>query len=75
MSQSTLRRAQEARKRAFRIALAQRGMTAAAFAAKQGVSRQAVSAVLLGKIASANLSRAIDQFIAKTTVVASERAS
>lgn len=54
-----------ARKRAFRIALALRGWTASQFAARHGVSKQALSAVLNGRDASAKIDRAIARFIAQ----------
>ena len=66
MTKSTLSPELKARKRAFRVALAERDMTASEFAEMQGVTRQALSAVLNGVGASDRLSKAIERFI--TTV-------
>ena len=63
---STLPLRTAARKRAFRIALAQRGMSGADFAARLGVTRQAVNAAANGTSPSKRLLRAIDRFIAST---------
>ena len=46
------------------MALAERDMTASEFAEMQGVTRQAVSAVLNGVGASERLSKAVERFIA-----------
>lgn len=65
LTKSTVPPGAAERKLAFRIALAQRGMSASEFASLQGVSKQAVSQAL-NRGASARLLKAIDRFIATT---------
>lgn len=66
-TKSTVPPAVAARKRAFRVALAARDMTAVEFAALQGVSKQALSQAINGKSTAAGLLAAVDRFIETTS--------
>ena len=60
-----VRTAKASRKKAFRIALAEAGMTAQEWAAAEGVTPQHMYAVLSGERASKRLTDRVDAFIAK----------